>query len=140
MKVYAYLLKLALGFGTEIPEDEMNCIQRTVYHEARGESFMGQVLVAEVIENRINSSEFPNTACEVVSQKNQFSGNMSIPKNPESAGLLTAGLASRIAFSKVKVVNDFEEVYWFTQTGEPSRFHKNLTYKRHEGAHSFFHR
>lgn len=40
--------------------------------EARGESYKGQVAVAAVILNRVESNEFPNTISNVVFQKNAF--------------------------------------------------------------------
>lgn len=40
-----------------------------VYHEARGESFEGQVAVVEVVLNRMLSDYFPDTVEEVVFQK-----------------------------------------------------------------------
>lgn len=40
-----------------------------VYHEARGESFEGQVAVVEVVLNRMLSEYFPDTVEEVVFQK-----------------------------------------------------------------------
>ena len=39
------------------------------YHEARGESFEGQVAVVEVVLNRMLSDYFPDTVEEVVFQK-----------------------------------------------------------------------
>lgn len=48
------------------------CIALTLYHEARGESLTGQMAVAQVIINRVKSDEYPNTACQVVTQRDQF--------------------------------------------------------------------
>ena len=49
------------------------CLAMNIYHEARGEEFEGQVAVAEVTMNRVASEKFPDTVCDVVWQKNQFS-------------------------------------------------------------------
>jgi N-acetylmuramoyl-L-alanine amidase len=49
------------------------CLTAAIYHEARGEPLIGQRAVAEVIINRVESKHWPNTICEVVKQKNQFS-------------------------------------------------------------------
>lgn len=46
------------------------CIRKTVYAEARGESKLGQRAVAHVILNRARSSS--RTVCMVVSQPGQF--------------------------------------------------------------------
>ena len=44
-----------------------------VYREARGEPMEGQIEVAKVVLARVESPKYPNTACGVVHQKNQFS-------------------------------------------------------------------
>ncbi len=69
---------------------QSECLARAVYFEARGESELGQLAVAKVILNRVNSSKFPNNICGVVYQgshrKNscQFSfacdGQADVPK------------------------------------------------------------
>jgi spore germination cell wall hydrolase CwlJ-like protein len=45
---------------------DLHCLAENVYHEARGESFKGQMAVAEVTLNRVASPYFPDTICEVV--------------------------------------------------------------------------
>lgn len=44
------------------------CLSEALYFEARGESIEGQFAVAEVILNRVDSANFPNTVCEVINQ------------------------------------------------------------------------
>jgi hypothetical protein len=53
---------------------EMDCLVKTVYHEARGESEQGQLAVARVILNRVASGHYPNSICGVILQDKQFSG------------------------------------------------------------------
>lgn len=48
---------------------ELKCLAKNVYFEARGEPFAGKVAVAQVSLNRTNSGRYPDTICEVVSQK-----------------------------------------------------------------------
>ena len=50
----------------------LNLLSRTVYGEARGEPYTGQVAVAAVILNRVKSSSFPNTVSGVVYQSGAF--------------------------------------------------------------------
>jgi spore germination cell wall hydrolase CwlJ-like protein len=47
-------------------ERDLACLARNIYHEARGEPLAGQYAVAEVTLNRVASSRFPDTVCEVV--------------------------------------------------------------------------
>jgi spore germination cell wall hydrolase CwlJ-like protein len=44
------------------------CLAEAIYFEARGEPVRGQVAVAEVILNRVDSSAYPGTVCKVVHQ------------------------------------------------------------------------
>ena len=44
------------------------CLAQALYFEARGESIKGQFAVAEVILNRMDSKDFPNSVCGVVNQ------------------------------------------------------------------------
>lgn len=53
----------------DISEDDIYTLACLVYHEARGESFEGQVAVIEVVLNRMLSPYFPDTVEEVVFQK-----------------------------------------------------------------------
>lgn len=49
-------------------EKERRCLATGIYFEARGETYYGQLAVAEVILNRVASVEYPDTVCEVVFQ------------------------------------------------------------------------
>jgi len=48
--------------------DDFNCLVEALYHEARSESFIGMLSVANVILTRKESSNFPDTICKVVHQ------------------------------------------------------------------------
>lgn len=48
---------------------EWDCLRQALYFEARGESLKGQFAVAEVILNRADSADYPDSVCEVVGQK-----------------------------------------------------------------------
>jgi hypothetical protein len=48
---------------------EWQCLTEAIYFEARGESLEGQIGVAEVILNRVDSPIYPRTVCGVVRQR-----------------------------------------------------------------------
>jgi Cell Wall Hydrolase len=50
------------------PAHEHKCLARALYHEARGESYEGQVAVAQVIVNRVRMKGWPDSICGVVNQ------------------------------------------------------------------------
>lgn len=47
---------------------QWQCLATAIYHEARGEPLSGQIAVAEVILNRVESRQYPNTICAVTTQ------------------------------------------------------------------------
>lgn len=53
-------------FGKAITQYE--CMAEAIYFEARGSSYADQAAVADVIMNRVESKDFPNTVCKVVHQ------------------------------------------------------------------------
>ena len=60
------------GFATgnvmEVSEKELWCLATAVYFEARGETYRGQVAVAQVVVNRVKDHRYPKTICGVVFQ------------------------------------------------------------------------
>ena len=51
------------------------CLVQTIYFEARGESFLGQLAVATVVMKRLSNKSFPNTICSVVRSGKYWKGN-----------------------------------------------------------------
>jgi len=49
------------------------CLALAIYHEARGEPLHGQLMVAKVIVNRMESDRWPSDMCTVIKQHRQFS-------------------------------------------------------------------
>lgn len=49
-------------------DNELKCLAEAIYFEARSENIMGQIAVAEVILNRVDSPNFPNKICKVISE------------------------------------------------------------------------
>lgn len=52
----------------EIDVDQMHCLAKNIYFEARGESTQGKVAVANVVLNRVDHYYYPNNICGVVYQ------------------------------------------------------------------------
>ncbi len=47
---------------------QWRCLTEALYFEARGETVEGQYAVAEVILNRVDNANYPDTICDVVNQ------------------------------------------------------------------------
>lgn len=82
---------------------QWQCLTEALYFEARGETVKGQFAVAEVILNRVDSTQFPNSVCGVVNQgtgrKYQCQFTYTCDGNPEHvnepAAWTTAGKIAR---------------------------------------------
>ncbi|WP_238380950.1 cell wall hydrolase [Alkalilacustris brevis] len=65
------------GWLRALPEpeggEELACLARALYFEARGEGITGQFAVAAVVLNRVESASYPDTICGVVNQGAQRS-------------------------------------------------------------------
>jgi spore germination cell wall hydrolase CwlJ-like protein len=67
----AFILVSTKAFG--ISEDrQKTCLAQNIYFEAGNQPFSGKLAVANVVLNRVESSQFPNTICEVVYQTKKY--------------------------------------------------------------------
>lgn len=58
--------------SSSLSSSDLNLLARCVYAEARGESYVGQVAIAAVVLNRVESPSFPNTIAGVIYQPYAF--------------------------------------------------------------------
>ncbi|MFB4163442.1 spore cortex-lytic enzyme [Alteribacillus sp. JSM 102045] len=65
-------IQKAMNVPDGYSENDIQIMSNAVYGEARGEPYVGQVAVAAVIINRINSPTFPNTASGVIFEPRAF--------------------------------------------------------------------
>jgi len=72
------------------------CLQAAIYHEARGEPLDGQLYVAHVIMNRVESSYYPDDVCAVVHQAHQFSFDKSAPMADEVSKARAKSIAEAV--------------------------------------------
>ena len=70
-----YLVSYIAINKAEAKPTEVECLTEAIYFEARGESFVGQLAVANVILERVRDSRFPPTVCEVVHAGRYWEGN-----------------------------------------------------------------
>ena len=82
----------ASSASTSYVSSDHRLLARLVYAEARGESYKGQVAVAAVVLNRVNSASFPNTVSGVIYQSGAFScvSNGSINCTPDDSCIRAA--------------------------------------------------
>jgi spore germination cell wall hydrolase CwlJ-like protein len=54
-------------------KNDLDCLTRNIYYEARGEDHRGQMAVAHVTINRLKTGHWGNSICKVVYARSQFS-------------------------------------------------------------------
>jgi len=66
------MVSLMTQFGADnkvkIDQEELWCLSKNIYFEARAESHSGKQAVANVTKNRVESTDHPNTYCGVVKE------------------------------------------------------------------------
>lgn len=96
----ASLAAMVAEQGAPEPLDEqMQCLAGAVYFEAKGESLAGQLAVARVVVNRMQSGRFANSLCGVVYQRGQFS----FVRGHAMPAIATAGRAWRDAVAIAQI-------------------------------------
>ena len=89
-------------YGTVLLIAAAACLSLALYHEARGEPLNGQLMVARVITNRMESPRWPSSMCNVITQNRQFSfyrkGNAPTPRDE-----VAWAAAQKLA---VEIIND----------------------------------
>lgn len=121
-------------------EEQGLCLAKAIYFEARGESLEGQLAVAEVILNRVQSPRYPDTICQVVTQPWQFSfirrGKFPRPRTGSEAwhrALAIADIAqNRLATTLAP------NVLWYHANYVSPSWGKRLTRFSQIGAHIFY--
>lgn len=84
---------------TTANNNNQELLARIVYAEAKGEPYLGQVAVAAVILNRVDSSDFPNTLAGVIYQPGAFEPVMNGTINQDVPQDSTARKAAKEALN-----------------------------------------
>ena len=119
-------------------QQEINCLAKNIYHEARGESFQGQIAVALVTVNRVASKLFSNTVCGVVYAHKQFSWTQNKNKKitDEKAWSSALKLATAV-LSKQVYEPKFTAIYFHTRQVKP-KWAKTKVITARIGNHIFY--
>lgn len=103
-----------------------DCLAKAIYFEAGNQPYIGKLAVGEVVMNRLDDSNYPNTVCGVIQQKHQFSfywdGKPDVPtdlkawvESQKAAIEILAGHESSFTFNEPSVQfyhADYVDPYW----------------------------
>ena len=98
-------------------QQNVRCLAEAVYREARGETYRGQLAVAQTVINRTRVAIFPNSICKVVFQKGQFSWTQGW-RNDWRADHHSYQVA-RVALMGSHSMRDFNALYFHNTSVKP---------------------
>lgn len=125
---------------------ETRCLAEAIYYEARGESVVGQLAVAEVVVNRVRSKHYPDTFCDVVYEGSYrstgcqftFTCDGSLRHRPYGAawrqanvvaGGVVAGFARPMTHSATHYHTNEVDPYWSASLIETTRIGAHVFYR-----------
>lgn len=121
------------------------CMARAIYHEARGESRLGQVAVGYTVMNRVASRHYPSTVCGVVYQKATVRGQtycqFSWACQPEATLKAAVFAHSRAIAREVlarRVPNPIGKAVYFQVATIKRPPTKRAHYRKKLGNHAFY--
>ena len=96
------------------------CLALNVYHEARGEGPEGMTAVGTVTLNRVAHPDWPDTVCEVVRQRSQFSWTRGNPPVTEpDAWRMAKIIATDLLLGEADEVLDHRALWYHTTAVSP---------------------
>ena len=98
-----------------LKQHQLACLALVVYHESRGLSSKDQVIVAQVVMNRVKSGKFGNSICEVAFAPYQFewTNNLSRKHLPKEKIAWIKAQKVALAVYRKKVPNYSKGALWF---------------------------
>ncbi|WP_425466614.1 cell wall hydrolase [Pelagibacterium montanilacus] len=129
-------------------EREQWCLSTGIYFEARGESYRGQVAVAQVIMNRVEHKNYPNSICGVVYQNQhrrnacQFSfacdGKTNVNRTPEIAAWAQAQEITATVLDEDIYLPEVGDATHYHATYVRPRWARNMDRVTQVGLHVFY--
>ncbi len=119
-------------------EEDLYWLSRIISAESQGESLLGQIAVGNVVLNRVDSQEYPNTVREVV-----FDRKDGVQFEPVSKGSIywepteQSVLAARLVLSGANAVGECKYFY-APALSQGTWIRENCTYYKTIGCHRFY--
>ena len=99
-------------------KQDIKCLAENIYHEARGEPFIGQIAVAQVTINRYQSGKYGHSICATVHQKKQFSWTIKKPTIRDEKRWNQSYYMAQYVLSGV-VMTNFDAMFYHTKAISP---------------------
>ncbi len=117
---------------------DIECLAKNIYHEARGEGLHGQIAVAQVTLNRVASGKFQSSICKVVYADRQFSWTIGGSKRvKDTKAWQDAIVVARAVLTQSIYLPDFKALYFHTKQVKPT-WNRNKRVLAIIGNHIFY--
>ena len=124
--------------GLPAKAQDIECLAKNIYHEARGEGLAGKVAVAQVTVNRVKSGLFQPTVCGVVYAPHQFSWTLDKRKRVRDQRAWQASVSiARAVLTQATRLPHFPALYFHTPQVNP-RWSRDKTVVARIGNHIFY--
>lgn len=120
--------------SVETYDQKVRCLGEAVYRETRGESYRGQLAVAQTVINRTRHPRFPPTICGVVFHRGQFSWTKGWVRGDWRADHNSYQVA-RVALMGTHSLKNFKALYFHNHTVKPPW---NKKFLARIGNHTFY--
>lgn len=105
---------------------QVACLQEALYHEARGEGFVGMAYVAATIHNRVLDPRWPDNHCDVIGDPWQYSyrnGGADVTMADKASASLTKDVATM--FMTLPAEEMFDDILYYHTTSITVRWDMN---------------
>lgn len=118
----AMLIASSMGISTipvtNVNKQDLDCLAKNIYHEARGEPIAGQLAVAQVTLNRVE--KFKRSVCKVVYAHKQFSWTLDKSKQERDKKAWQQSLMiAEAVLAKRTQPSEFKALYFHTKQVNP---------------------
>ena len=116
---------------------DIHCLSHAVYWETRGVEAQGASMVADVILNRVESEEFPNSVCDVVNQPWQFAASSAVGAPILETGAFGASVDVAIAAYLAEEREHEEALFFINHSVGVPGWARNMRVVGEAGDHIF---
>jgi len=118
---------------------DVDCLAKNIYNEARGQSYIGKVAVAQVTLNRLNLNKWGNNICSVVMSHGQFSWTL-LKRKPKYAGEeweASVQAANDVLYNNIRFFGLEDATYYHSGNKKPY-WVKSVNYIAKIDDHTFY--
>lgn len=124
----------------KMDKDDIECLAKNIYHEARFEPYVGQIAVAQVTFNRVLDGKWGDTICKVVYARKQFSWtlNKKLRESEPKGNKWKAALHYAKMFQYGVRVKDLDHAKWYHANYISPKWRTDFRHVSTLGRHIFY--